>query len=333
MYREPFEQYEPYIEPKKTGNKKSRFFFIAVIFGILIGIFFILNSAPADFPVGTTYVVRENLNLRDISTELRNQNYISSISLFESLVVMYGREKSISPGDYYFEKKTGILGVAKSLSGGFHGISEIKVTFPEGYTRDDMGRVLAFNMTNFSKEQFMLLTKNDEGYLFPDTYFFFPSTGVQEIVVKMKKTYEKRVSPLRPEILKSGKSEKNIITMASLIEKESDKDDDRKIVSGILWNRINKGMALQVDATIGYLTGKTSAELTISDLKINSPYNTYIHTGLPPAPICNPGLSSIEAAISPANTDYLYYLHDKNGDIHYAKTFEEHKKNINKYLK
>ncbi len=109
-------------------------------------------------------------------------------------------------------------------------------------------------------------------------------------------------------------------------------DSDRAIVSGILWNRLNKGMPLQVDATLGYVTGKSSSELTVNDLKSDSLYNTYTHKGLPPGPISNPGIAAIGAAIHPDISPYLYYLHDKNGVIHFARTFAEHKQNIAKYL-
>jgi len=120
--------------------------------------------------------------------------------------------------------------------------------------------------------------------------------------------------------------------MASIIEKESLNGDERQIVSGILWKRISLGMPLQVDATFLYINGKASAELTKDDLNIDSPYNTYRNKGLPPGPINNPGLDAIVAALYPKDSPYLYYLHDKKGKVHYAKTFNEHVANKRKYL-
>ena len=121
--------------------------------------------------------------------------------------------------------------------------------------------------------------------------------------------------------------------MASLIEKEASGEKDRNIVSGILWKRIEKGIPLQVDAPFLYILGKESSELTKSDLSINSPFNTYKYKGLTPSPIGNPGLDSIKAAINPEDSPYLYYLHDAEGNIHYARTYSEHQKNIRTYLK
>jgi UPF0755 protein len=143
----------------------------------------------------------------------------------------------------------------------------------------------------------------------------------------------KKTESLNEEISKSKRSLKEIIIMASLIEKEARGEEDRFIISGILWKRIEKGIPLQVDAPFLYILGKESSELTISDLSTNSPFNTYRYKGLPPAPIGNPGLESIKASLRPTTSPYLYYLHDKNGNIYYAKTYDEHKQNIKKYLK
>ncbi|MEI7513041.1 MAG: endolytic transglycosylase MltG, partial [bacterium] len=124
-----------------------------------------------------------------------------------------------------------------------------------------------------------------------------------------------------------------IITMASIIEGEAMKDEDRKIIADILWRRIDIGMMLQVDTTFMYINGKASSEITKADLKINSPYNTYTHKGLPPTPISNPGIEAINSAMFPTANKYLYYLSDKDGVMHYAVTFAEHKKNKEKYLR
>jgi UPF0755 protein len=120
--------------------------------------------------------------------------------------------------------------------------------------------------------------------------------------------------------------------MASLVEEETRTPADRRLVAGILWKRIKLGMPLQVDAVFPYINGKNTYEVTARDLKIDSPYNTYLYPGLPIAPIANPGLDSIKAAIEPAESPYLYYLSDRAGAMHYAKTFEEHKRNRELYL-
>ena len=134
------------------------------------------------------------------------------------------------------------------------------------------------------------------------------------------------------DIAASGHSFSDIIIMASLIEREARRSEDRRMVAGVLWNRIKKGMPLQVDAVFGYIYGRTTYSPSFDDLKIDSPYNTYKYAGLPAGPICNPGLDAIEAALHPAETKYLYYLTGRDGLMRYATTYALHKANIAKYL-
>ena len=176
---------------------------------------------------------------------------------------------------------------------------------------------------NFNKEKFLKLAEGKEGYLFPDTYFFTNKETPEEIINKMQDNFK----------VKAGDVQKDILIMASIIEKEARKPEDRKIISGILWKRIKEGMPLQVDAVFDYLLDKESSEITQADLKMDSPYNTYKHKGLPPTPICNPGLDAIEAAENPVDSKFWYYLSDKTGVTHFARTFEEHKQNKFRYLK
>ena len=145
----------------------------------------------------------------------------------------------------------------------------------------------------------------------------------------MTAQFEKKIK----DVELGGKSLEEIIIMASIIEKEASGDDDRKLISGILWKRQSIGMALQVDATFKYILGKESRDLTVADLKVDSPFNTYTNKGLPPSPICNPGLKSIMAALEPETSPYIYYLHSSDGNVYFAKNFEEHKKNKANYLK
>ncbi len=209
---------------------------------------------------------------------------------------------------------------------------EIMITIPEGYTIKQMAKVFE-EAKLFSKDDFINSAKNEEGYLFPDTYRFFKNTTPQEVTKKMKKNFESKISRFLPEIERQKKSLGDIIIMASIIEKEIHDVEDRKIVSGILWKRIKEGIGLQVDASLTYILGKTSAELSAEDLKIESLYNTYKYKGLPEGPISNPGINAIESAIFPTNSLYLFYLSDGDGITHYAKNFEEHKENKLRYLK
>jgi UPF0755 protein len=242
-------------------------------------------------------------------------------------------DKTINKGEYYFEKPVSVVGVALRISGRDFGIDRKKITFPEGFTNKQIAMRLDKELSDFDSNLFLELAKDSEGYLFPDTYNFFPWSTPEVVLTTLKKTFEQKTESLNEEISKSKRSLKEIIIMASLIEKEARGEEDRFIISGILWKRIEKGIPLQVDAPFLYILGKESSELTISDLSTNSPFNTYRYKGLPPAPIGNPGLESIKASLRPTTSPYLYYLHDKNGNIYYAKTYDEHKQNIKKYLK
>jgi UPF0755 protein len=180
-----------------------------------------------------------------------------------------------------------------------------------------------------------------EGYLFPDTYLIPEQATAGGIIEILVNNYYRRFDDsLKAKAKKNGLSEKEVLILASLVEKEGRNDADRQKVASIILKRYRKDWPLQIDATIQYALGYQANEktwwkkvLTADDLSIDSPYNTYKNTGLPPGPICNPGLSSITAvANANVNTPYWYYLSDKNGKMHYSKTLEEHNANIKSYL-
>lgn len=180
-----------------------------------------------------------------------------------------------------------------------------------------------------------------EGYLYPDTYRVYASSTADEIIMKMLTNFDNKLTPqMRADIKSQGKTINEIITMASLIEKEAPisyrtgKLDDAKIVSGIFWNRIKSGQALQSCATLAYVLGINKSQYSEADTKIDSPYNTYENPGLPPGPIANPGILAIEAAIYPIKTNYNYFLTPSGSqELIFARTYEEHLQNKNKYLK
>ncbi len=306
---------------------------------ILVILYFLVSGLnkvilpPKNFPVPYRITINSGQTLFSISKELSVDGAIKSRRAFEMLVMTFGDENHISEGEYYFEKPVSVVELALRIAGKNFGIDRKKVTFPEGFSNIEMANRLSATFDSFDKELFLSLTKGQEGYLFPDTYGFFPSTTTDVIVSTLKKNFDKKTAAIKIEAEEKGRAFSDIIIMASIIEKEAKGEADRELISGILWNRIRADIALQVDAPFLYLLNKESSELTRADLAIDSPFNTYRYKGLPPSPINNPGLASIEAALNPKASDYYYYLHDKNGTIHYAKTFTEHKKNISLYLK
>lgn len=166
-----------------------------------------------------------------------------------------------------------------------------------------------------------------EGYLYPDTYRVWKDQLPMGLIEKQLTQFQKKTQGMAEDAASQGRNFHDVVTLASIVEKEAAGAADRKVVAGIYLNRLKKGMRLQSDATVNYVTGAGRARPTLKDLEADSPYNTYTHDGLPPGPICSPSIESIEAALHPTQSDYLYYLHDEQGKSYYAKTLEEHRQN------
>ena len=291
------------------SSPKTIYIIGAIIFFLLFySLFF---SAPDDFLPESIVNIKEDSSLRYISKYLEENRIIRSRALFETFVIIWGGEKHIVPGDYLFENKLSVFEVARRVSKGERHLAPVKVTIPEGFNVLDISEVFTIKLPNFNEERFLVEGIKKEGYLFPDTYFFLVTDNEEDVLRSMNNNFEKKILPFESQIIISGKTEEEIIIMASLIEKESKGDIDREFISGILWKRLAMNMPLQVDAEL----------------------DTYKTKGLPENPISNPGIKAIKAALYPKISDYLYYLHDEDGNVHYAKTFEEHKLNKQKYLK
>lgn len=288
---------------------------------------------PTDFPLQRTIEVQEGDNLSIVAYRLQQAHIVKSAEAFKLLVLALGSQQHISVGSYYFEAPLTSIEVALKFTGKSFGILQHKVTFPEGFTNDQIAARMTVQFPGFDSKTFLTLAKDEQGYLFPDTYGFDPNVAPQSVIDTLKRNYTEKVSPLEADFARSPRSATDIIIMASILEKEAANAQEMPTIAGILWKRIDRGIALQVDAPLALMLGKTSAQLTARDLASMSAYNTYTHLGLPPAPIDNPGLDAITAALRPAASPYLYYLHDPQGNVHYASTFDEHKANKERYLK
>jgi UPF0755 protein len=196
-----------------------------------------------------------------------------------------------------------------------------------------MARLLVKDIAGFDGQRFLELAKPQEGYLFPDTYFFYENIRPEQVIEAMRNNFDNQTKKLTLKMTFSGRSLEDVIKMASIVEEEANLSEVRRTIAGILWKRIENNMPLQVDAPFFYLLGKTSAELTKNDLAMNSPYNLYKNKGLPPTPISNPGLETIEDVLNPINTKYWFYLSDSKGDTYYAETHDGHIANKAKYIK
>ncbi|OHA80703.1 MAG: hypothetical protein A2675_02975 [Candidatus Yonathbacteria bacterium RIFCSPHIGHO2_01_FULL_51_10] len=288
---------------------------------------------PLPFPSGVVVTLSDGVSLEGAVRTLRASGVVRSSALLETYVVLLGGEHRIKAGEYLFSDPETPYAIASRIINGEYGFSQVSVTIPEGSSREDIVRIVSTKTSSaFDGEEFLRLTSDKEGYLFPDTYFVMKNVQAETVALRMEENFKRKIASRESEITASGKSLHDILTMASIIEAEATTPEDRRLVSGILWHRIALGMPLQVDAAFVAVNGKTTFELTLDDLKIDSPYNTYRFKGLPPGPINNPGLDAIDAALQPTTSAYLYYLSDNSGVMHYARTFDEHRANKQRYL-
>ncbi|XKT74246.1 MAG: endolytic transglycosylase MltG [Patescibacteria group bacterium UBA2163] len=316
---------------KELLTKKTKFYI--KLFGFL-GFFMSLVfyagfiKPPLEFPVEHYSVVEEGASVRSVANALENENIIRSSFFFTILVQLFGDSNGVRSGVYHFDTPSHIFQVVTRLNQGVFGEDVfVRVTIPEGATVIDIAVILSETIPDFNVEQFTELAKEHEGYLFPDTYLFAPGASAEAVIAAMRDNFDTKIETISEKISVFGKPLGEVVIMASLLEKEARQFKTMQIVAGILWNRISIGMPLQVDAVFGYIFNTKTFSPTFDQLETDSPYNTYLYTGLPPGPIANPGLAALEAAVTPQDVPYLYYLTGSDGTMHYAETFEKHKAN------
>lgn len=315
---------------KISGENKT-----AVVFLVLfvLGFFYtVFISAPKDFPVSDTVEIKKGSNLTEIADILKRDNVIRSAFLFKVYVRLFEDQTKAKSGEYFFGGKRDTISIAKIIMDGDYGLELVRVVIYEGSTIDEIAEKFSKKLDNFDAKEFKQLAKDKEGYLFPDTYLLPHKTSASEVVKIMEDNFDNKIMSVYGRLIASGKDLKEIITMASLLEEEARTFESKRIISGILWHRIDIDMPLQVDAVFPYIIGKNTYQVTKEDLKVDSKYNTYKYKGLPPGPISNPGLESIKAAIDPIKTNYIFYLSDREGNMYYAITYEEHKNNARLHL-
>lgn len=296
---------------------------IFVFCGAVVAYWFYQSVKPAAQKESfKDFLITKGSSAAQIGNKLEKEELIRSSLAFKVYVQVSGQAGRIQTGEFRLSPNLSLFGIVKEL---LSGPRELWVTVPEGLRREEVADRFSKTLGKEETftEEFLLLTEGEEGYLFPDTYLFPKTASASAIVAKMKRTFDAKTEGLAVD--------RETVILASLIERETKKDEERPIVAGILMNRLDIGMALQVDATIQYAKGDWRP-ITALDKALNSPYNTYKFPGLPPGPIASPGLSSIKAAINPVETDYFFYLHDSEGNIYYAKTLEEHNRNVSRYL-
>ncbi len=301
------------------------------------------------------FEVQSGESTSSIGQRLKEEQLIDSELLFRLYLKREGKGGVIQAGEFEIPKNSNIVEIVGILSNAV-ALDVVRVTIIEGYTNQQIGELLdskfsGLKNVKFNKDEFTNITlspdsytfssavetflasykpagKRLEGFLYPDTYEFENDITTLAIIDKLVSHF----------IVKTENISKvnfyNNLILASIVERESFTDEERPIISSVFHNRLNIKMALESDATVNYATGKSSPQATFEDLKIDSPYNTYKYPGLPPTPISNPRLQSIEAAINPADTDYYFFLHEQDGTgkVHFARTLSEHNTNRARYL-
>ena len=276
------------------------------------------------------FLVKKGDSVFQIGQNLEQRGFIKNKYLFNLYVLASGKQSKLQAGEYVLSSSMSISKISQKLISG--NIAKEIITILEGWNLRDIGWYFE-NKGMFQAEELYEMTEL-EGYLFPDTYEINRGASLEEIIKKMTDNFNKKLTPeLIEDIQKQEKTVSEIVIIASLLEKEIQTLEDKKMVAGVLLNRLQVGMPLQIDATITYITKKQTTNISKEDTQIDSPYNTYRYTGLPLGPICNPGMESIKAAIYPQLNSYWYYLSTPEGETIFNKTLEEHNIAKAKYLK
>lgn len=315
-----------------------------VLVWIVISVFYYQGSRPVSEESQTrVFKIQPGMTLKQVAHELSRQGLIHSPKTFQAIAYIQNKETQVMAGEFSLSPSMLPSEIILRITSGKTVL--YSVTIPEGYRITEIAALL-HSAGLADSESFIRQTRDEslirslgiptdslEGYLFPETYHFSKFTPESKIVQKMVDTFKEQVS--KPQLLKSAKesplSWHKIITLASLIEKETGLDSERKLISSVFHNRLRKNMRLQTDPTVIYAIEKFNGNIRKKDLKIDSPYNTYRYKGLPPGPIASPGIKSIVAALSPVESDQLYFVSRKNGSHHFSSNLREHNRAVQKY--
>lgn len=326
--------------------KSTRLFMLIIVVMMASGLvgyqILIMQMKPVN-PKDKSYIdisIAENSTATQVAQLLNSQQLIRNSDVFLAYCRHKGLDSRLKAGHYQFSRSQSLPEIAAAIAAGQ--VVTISFTIPEGFTVEKIGRVLEEQGICTWEEwkdaiqrtyDYPFLQEANpgegkpylEGFLFPDTYVIAEDTSAVEIVQAMLKNFEKTWGEYEPEAVEQEITVYDTVIMASMIEREAMVDSERAIISGVIWNRMERGMLLQIDATVLYSLGKDEKDIVYyEDLEIDSPYNTYKYAGLPQAPIACPGQSSIQAALHPQQHDYLYYVSRGDGSHHFSKTYSEH---------
>lgn len=333
---------------KKRLRFSGLFFILLLLAGIFVGQAY-LNNRPVVLTDTITVTIPDGSNTKKIAALLAENGVIRSEGAFVRYVKQQGIGQDLRSGSYQFSGEQTMEKVCQSLLKGKGNATEVKVTIPEGLTVAQTAEIFA-EKGLVDKDDFIYYTLSGdfpydylppkgteerlEGFLFPDTYQISTKWDEEDIINLLLRQFDKVMKEeWREQAEKNGMSIYEVVTLASIVEREAKVTSDRPIIAGVFLNRLEKGMRLESCATVQYALGEVKSVLLYKDLEIDSPYNTYKHTGLPPTPIAAPGKASLEAVLYPTESDYLFFLAKPDGSHYFSKTLDEHNAAKNKYLK
>ena len=350
---------------KKKLNVKRLVIAIIMLIVILalfmVSLFFFMLSPISKSKSDIEYTVDSGMTPYEVFKDLENKNIIRSELFTKIYAKLSGKNLEFEAGTYKINDTMSSIEIIDVLNGAsYNNTEEVSLTFKEGFEIADFIEIVSTN-TNITEEEiesklndkeytksliekYWFITEDVldediyyslEGYLFPNTYFVDPHGTVEDIISKMLSETERVLNKYKEDIEKSEYTVHELLTMASIIEKEAILNEDRPLVASVFYNRLDANMKFQSCATLGYAIGEWKLIYSESDKQVDSPYNTYMYAGFPPGPGNNPGEESIKAAIYPAESEYYYFMADVCGEspvTHFAKNYEEHVNNVNKYL-
>ncbi|HLD20378.1 MAG TPA: endolytic transglycosylase MltG [Patescibacteria group bacterium] len=345
---------------KKHHRKRTQYILLVIIVVLGLGVFFVSgnkDSQPNDAPAveENRFIIEQGEGVSVIAKRLKQAGYIESEFWFKTYIVLKGLQTKLLAGTYALEQGWSLGKIANVLSTGPLS-NERVITTIEGWEISDINDYLV-TQSAVKGSEFLDIVFADsgipqslrqvfpvladapanaslEGYLFPNTYRIFKDATAKDIVNRMIGEFDVVMTgDMRADIASQEKTIFEIVTMASILEREVRTPEDKKKVADLFWRRLEAGIALQADSTVNYVTNKKTPGISLDDTKIDSPYNTYKYRGLPPGPISNPGIDSLEAAVYPTKNEYWYFLSASDGTTIFSKNFEEHKRNKVKYLR
>lgn len=301
------------------------------------------------------FAVSEGESVREVAQHLEDTGLLRNQVWFMIWVRFAGAEKNFIAGSYRLPRSVNVINLTRLLTGAVTPSNEVELTFIEGWTMRQISDYLTLQgfdgddfytlvttparfrplveATKHESLHYVTTAQNLEGYLFPDTYRVYRSASPEDILQRMLETFTQKFQAAWPaQLAGRGQTVSEVVILASIVEREVRTEPDRALVADIFWRRLKAGGRLEADSTINYLTGKNLPAVTSQDLAIDSPYNTYRYSGLPPGPISNPGAASLKAVVAPTSNANWYFLTTPAGEVIYSETFEEHKRAKQKYL-